>query len=197
MSPSETLSTASDVSRHWHEDFDELLPSPPRKLMRIVNGFRVDSTSTNGTATTAAVSRRSSFDDPPVEDPRRRRHQQQRYAEKSPPKIGVSPDAKFGDLRQPEAAPAVAGQYDFTWLESPAPKSSPRNVYDGKSLFGLRPDEDDDFLDVVSLGFEPRTPLVVDDEVFDKENLPSPPSTTDPHLALLGLLWPSTQQQHV
>uniref|UniRef100_A0A7S3NNA0 Uncharacterized protein n=1 Tax=Aureoumbra lagunensis TaxID=44058 RepID=A0A7S3NNA0_9STRA len=63
----------------------------------------------------------------------------------SPPKIGVSPPQAMRGSR-PSPVPAVIGQYDFTWIESPNAhgepniRDSPRqNLFHGKSLLRSPP----------------------------------------------------------
>lgn len=215
-------------------------PSPPRKILRVVRGFRAMATSsggtgTTGTGTTAAVRTNESeqqrdyveideeFEDldeleddsleesvecwnecsnektsrenkenagPPVSP---------QQSKSSPPKIGVSPSHH---LRQPEAAQAVAGQYDFTWLESPADRRSenrrsPRNVYHGRSLFGRKDHHEKAIFTTTtprphSLGraFTAKTAkrkTASFETPSNDEHQPAP----DPHLKLLELLWPS------
>jgi len=53
-------------------------------------------------------------------------------APRSPPQLGVSHQGLAP--HRPQPSPSIAGQYDFAWDESPAPRASPRLAFNNRSL---------------------------------------------------------------
>lgn len=150
--------------------------SPPRKAMRVGSGHAfhmVDTLSSSG-ASSATRSGEISFT-------LSRQASSETEPPPSPPALAPGAVPTSGGIGRPTVSQGFAGQYDLTWIESPAtrPARSQRHVFNGRSLldFGARKEP-------TPARRQPTRTLPENDV-----------EVADPHAAFLDLLWPTKAKE--